>query len=105
MIMKRDVNNVFKKISLAPHHRWLLGIKREGRYYNETCLLFGLATTLFIFNLFTKALHSMILSFLKLILCYYLDDLVAIFRSDISPKKLVIKANVYIWLTDLSGFS
>ena len=33
-------------------------------------------------------------------LCLYLDDLVALFRSDNSPERLMTGANAYIWLTD-----
>ncbi len=36
-------------------------------------------------------------------LCHYLDDFVAIFRSYTSPERLVAEANAYIWLTDLLG--
>ncbi len=57
VIMKRDVKNAFRNVRVAPQHRWLLGFRWEGRYYKETCLLFGLATAPFIFNLFAEALH------------------------------------------------
>ncbi len=62
-----------------------------------------MATALFIFNLFAEALYWIIASFLRWVLCHYLDNFVAIFRSDTSPKRLVAEANAYIWLTDLLG--
>ncbi len=103
VIMKRDMKDAFKNVPVAPQHCWLLGFRWEGRYYKETYLSFGLATAPFIFNLFAEALYWIIASFLRWVLCHYLDDFVAIFRSDTSPERLVIKANAYIWLTDLLG--
>lgn len=63
--------------------------------------MFGLATAPFIFNLFAEALYWIIASFLRWVLCHYLDDFVAIFKADTSPKRLEAKANTYIWLTDI----
>ena len=103
VIMKRDVKDAFRNVPVAPQHRWLLGFRWEGRYYKETCLSFGLATAPFIFNLFAEALHWIIASFLRWLLCHYLDNFVAIFRSDTSPERLLAEANAYIWLTDLLG--
>ncbi len=57
VIIKRDVKDGFRNVPVAPQHRWLLGFRWEGRYYNETCLSFGLATASYIFNLFAEALH------------------------------------------------
>ncbi len=103
VIMKRDMKDSFRKVPVPPQHRWLLGFRWEGRYYKETCPLFGLATAPFIFNLFAKALHWIIASFLRWVLCHYLDDFVSIFRSDTLPERLVAEANAYIWLTSLLG--
>ena len=64
----------------------------------------GEVPTEVIFNLFAEALHWIIASFLRWLLCHYLDDFVAIFRSDTSPERLVAEDNTYIWLTDLLGF-
>ncbi len=65
VIMKRDMKNAFRNVLVAPQHRWLLGFRWEGKYYKETCLSFGLATALFIFNFFVEALHLIIASFLR----------------------------------------
>ncbi len=96
VIMKRDVKDVFTNVPVAPKHRWLLGFRWEGRYYNETCLSFGLATALFIFNLFAEALYWIMASFLRWVLCHYLDGFVAIFRSNTSPERWVAESNAYI---------
>ncbi len=63
----------------------------------------GEVPTEVIFNLFAEALHWIIASFRRWLLCHYLDDFVAIFRLDNSPERLVAEANTYIWLTDLLG--
>ncbi len=96
VIMKRDVKDAFRKVLVALQHRWLLGFRWERRYYKETCLSFGLAIALFIFNLFAEAPHWIIASFLRWVLCHYLDNFVAIFRSDTSSERLVAEANTYI---------
>ncbi len=103
VIMKKDVKDVFRNVPVTFQHRCLLGFRWEGRYYKKTCLSFGLAIALFIFNLFAEALHWIIASFFRWVLCHYLDDFVAIFRSDTSPGRLVAEANAYIWLTNLLG--
>ncbi len=103
VIMKRDVKDAFRNVPVAPQHHWLLGFRWEGRYYKETCLSLDPATAPLIFNLFAEALHWIIASFLRWVLCHYLDDFVAIFRSDTSPERLVAEANAYIWLTELLG--
>ena len=64
---------------------------------------FGLALALFSFNLFAEALHWIIASYLRWVLCHYLDNFVAIFKADASPERLEREANAYIWLTDLLG--
>ncbi len=56
-------------------------------------MLFGLATALFIFNLFVEALHWIIASYLRWVLFHYLDDFVAIFKADGLPERLEHKAN------------
>ncbi len=63
----------------------------------------GEVPTEVIFNLFAEALHWIIVSLLRWLLCHYLDNFVAIFRLDTSPERLVAEANTYIWLTDLLG--
>ncbi len=60
-----------------------------------------MATAPFIFNLFAEAIHWIIAYFLRWVLCHYLDDFVAIFRSYTLLEKWVAEANAYIWLTDL----
>ncbi len=81
IILKRDVKDAFRNVSIASQHQWLLGFRWGGKFYKETCLSFGLATAPFIFNLIAKALYLLIASFLQWVLCHYLDDFVAIFKA------------------------
>ncbi len=75
------MKDVFRNNPVAPQYQWLLGFRWGGKFYKETCLSFGLATAPFIFNLFAEALHWLIASFLQWVLCYYLDNFVAIFKA------------------------
>ena len=69
------------------------------------CLSFGLAITPFIFNLFAESLKWIIASYLRCVLCHYLDDFVAIFKADASSERFEREANAYICLTDLLDLS
>lgn len=57
IIFKSDIKNAFCNISVALHNQWLLSFEWNRQFYKETCLFFGLSITLFLFNLFTEALH------------------------------------------------
>ena len=106
IILKRDVKDAFKNIPVAPQHQWLLGFSWGGKFYKVTCLLFGLSTAPFIFNLFAEALHWIIASFLQWVLCHYLDDFVAIFQAKkATPEKMSAENKAYIQLTNLLGVS
>ena len=65
IILKRDVKDVFRNVPVAPQHQWLLGFRWGEKFYKEMCLLFGLATAPFIFNLFAEALHWIIACYLR----------------------------------------
>ncbi len=65
IILKRDVKDAFRNVPVAPQHQWLLSFRWGGKFYKETRLSFGLATALFIFNLFTETLHWIIASYLR----------------------------------------
>ncbi len=102
IILKRDVKDAFWNIPLAPHYQWLLGFRWCRKFYKEIFLFFGLATAPFIFNLFAEILHWIIVSFLRWVICHYLDEIIAIFKAKESFTE-IMKAEVkaYIWLTDL----
>lgn len=76
----------------------------EGKVLQETYLSFGLATALFIFNLFAEALQWIIVSSLRWVLYHYFDNFMTIFKANTSPERLKAKVNTYIRLTDFLGF-
>ena len=63
-ILKQDVKDAFRNITLALHICWLFGFSWNKIFYYKKCLSFGLCTAPYIFNLFAEALHWMITSYL-----------------------------------------
>jgi hypothetical protein len=57
MLIKRDLQDAFRHIPIAPQDLWLLGFCWEGTYWVDCFLPFGLRTAPYIFDLFAKALH------------------------------------------------
>lgn len=69
----------------------------KKKFYKKTCLLYNLATVLFIFNFFTKVHDLIITSFFQWVLYYYLDNFVAIFTAKKTMQiRMIIEKNVYI---------
>lgn len=102
VIMKRDIKDAFRNISVAPHHQWLLVFTWRNKYYKETCLLLGLSTAPFIFNLFGKGLYWILVSHLRWTLVHYLDDFVAVFSATQAiDQRLRQESRTYNWVTDL----
>ena len=56
-IIKKDIKDAFRNILVASHQEWLFGFQWETKFYQETCLFFGLSTSPYIFNLFGKGFH------------------------------------------------
>ena len=63
-IFKQGVKDAFRNISYASHIRSLFGFSWEDNFYDEKCLSSGLCTAPYLFNLFTKALNWMMVSYL-----------------------------------------
>lgn len=93
VIFKRDVKDAFRNIPLAPHIRWLFGFSWDDIFYVEKCFSFGLCTAPYLFNLFAKALHWMMVSYLHWNLVYhYWDDLIYVIpASEVSSKKATVR--------------
>lgn len=104
-IIKRDIQDAFRMIPVAKLQQWLLGFQVDGRYYQETCLPFGLATSPFLFNLFSEAFHWILESKLRWSnLHHYLDDFIRVIKP--SPDTPMILSNLskdYIQITDELG--
>lgn len=52
ILVKRDLIEAFRKILVAEFNLWLPGFYRDGVYYREKYLAFGLRAAPFIFDLF-----------------------------------------------------
>lgn len=86
MLMKKDLADAFRHVPVAECDWWLLGFEWKGSHYIERFLPFGLRTSPFIFDLFAKGLHWMLLNEgLKYIL-HYLDDFLGIIPPDEDAK-------------------
>lgn len=77
-IIKKDIADAFRNIPVATDNQWLLGFQWEKQFYKEACLSFGLATALFLFNLFAEGFHWILQSWLQWTVFHYLDDFVRI---------------------------
>jgi hypothetical protein len=81
-IIKRDIQDAFRIIPIAVFQQWLLGFQVNGKYYQETCLLFGLSTSPFLFNLFSEAFHWILESKLGWFnFHHYLDDFIRVIKA------------------------
>lgn len=79
IMIKRDLADAFRHIPIAESDFWLLGFFWDGFYYIDRFLPFGLRTAPFIFDLFAKALHWVLVAILFWsIVFHYLDDFFAI---------------------------
>ncbi len=83
VMIKRDLADAFRHIPIAESDWWLLGFFWADSYYIDRFLPFGLRTAPFIFDLFAKALHwILVVVFLWAIVFHYLDDFFAILPLD-----------------------
>lgn len=105
IIIKKDIKDAFRNIPIAPHQHWLLGSQWEDKFYQDTCLPFGLCTSPFLFNMFGEAFHWMLISYLNWIESeHYLDDFILILKAAITTiANLKSYENGYRLFTDCLG--
>ena len=72
-LIKRDLKSAFRYVPVSPFNQWLLMYRWNGKVYVELFLPFGLRTAPLIFNLFSEAIHWIMLT-LGWDLCHYIDD-------------------------------
>lgn len=88
IMVKRDLADAFRHIPIAESDFWLLGFFWAGFYYIDRFLPFGLRTAPFIFDLFAKALHWILVTVLFwAIVFHYLDDFFAILPPNGDAKR------------------
>jgi hypothetical protein len=79
ILVKRDLSDAFRHIPIAESDQWLLGFFWNGFFYIDRFLPFGLRTAPFLFDLFAKALHWILVAVLFwAVVLHYLDDFFAI---------------------------
>ena len=89
-LIKRDFENAFRHVPVAPLDTRLLGFEWQGRYYAERFLPFGLRIASYIFNLFAKVFHWVVTTKLENEgilgeVVHYLDDFLAILPPNGNP--------------------
>ena len=57
LIMKKNIKNVFRNISMISHNQWLLRFEWKDFFYKKKILFFDLMTISFLFNFFDERLH------------------------------------------------
>ena len=79
ILVKRDLKDAFRHVPVATSDQWLLGFECDGSYWMERYLPFGLRTSLFLFDLFARALNWIMIAVLSWsFVLHYLDDFFAI---------------------------
>jgi hypothetical protein len=86
-LVKRDLQDAFRHIPIAPQDLWLLGFCWEGTYWVDCFLPFGLRTAPYIFDLFAKALHWILDSQAspEFQTIHYLDDFLGVGPAGVGP--------------------
>ena len=65
ILVKRDLSDAFRHIPVASSDFWLLGFFCDDSYWIDRFLPFGLRTAPFLFNLFAKGLHWILITVLS----------------------------------------
>jgi len=103
LIVKKDIQDAFRIVPIAPQQRWLFGFEWEGKYYQEACLPFGLATAPVLFNLFAEAFEWMLKHLLQWFdTTHYLDDFIRVIPKQ-QAHTLTQAEKDYIDLTNALG--
>jgi hypothetical protein len=88
VLIKRDLQDAFRHIPIAPQDTWLLGFCWEGTYWVDCFLPFGLRTAPYIFDLFAKALHWILdcQATPEFETIHYLDDFLGVGSASAAPQ-------------------
>ena len=81
-LVKKDLSEAFRHIPIAQPDWWLLGFYCQESYWIDRFLPFGLRTAPYIFDLFAKGLHWILIAELGwYIVLHYLDDFFAVLKT------------------------
>ena len=88
ILVKRDLSDAFRHIPVASSDFWLLGFFCDDSYWIDRFLPFGLRTAPFLFDLFAKGLHWILITVLGwAIILHYLDDFFAVLPPHADYKR------------------
>lgn len=87
VFVKRDLADAFRHIPVSASDWWLLGFLWYGHYWFERFLLFGLRTSPFIFDLFAKGIHWLLIKEGWEDTLDYLDDFFAILTTQTEAER------------------
>lgn len=86
VLIKRDLADAFRHIPVANEDHWLLGFQWDNAFWSDYFLPFGLRTAPFLFDLFAKGLHWILIARLNwAYILHYLDDFLAV----LSPEAII----------------
>ena len=107
LLIKRDFENAFRHIPIAPVDTPLLSFEWRGKYYAERFLPFRLRTAPYLFNLFAETFHWVLQEDLQrehisADIVHYLDDFLAIIPPEESP---VLYSRRFAELSDEVGLA
>lgn len=91
VIFKRDMQDAFRNIPLAPHQQWQIMFEWKKKFYMDRVLPFGLSTGPYTFNVLAEAFHWIIASWIHGIddLEHILDDtMFAITASEANQRHI-----------------
>jgi hypothetical protein len=78
-LVKRDLADAFRHIPVSPQDWWLLGFRWDDTWWYDKFLPFGLRTSPFIFDLFSRGLNWILQhEFGWTAVLHYLDDFLAV---------------------------
>ena len=81
-LIKRDLKNAFRHISITSSDQWLLNFLCNNFYWLERYLPFELRTSSFLFDLFVKGVNWILIAMLHwFVILYYLNDFFVILPS------------------------
>lgn len=103
ILVKRDLSDAFRHVPVASSDFWLLGFFCDGLYWIDRFLPFGLRTAPFLFDLFAKGLHWILIAVLGwAIILHYLDDFFAVLPPGADHKRY---GEEFDWLCDDLGLT
>ena len=91
VMLKKNLANAFRHIFVIILNRWLLDFCWNDEFYMKLFLSFDLRTVLFLFDLFAKTLHWILVVICHFrIVLHYLDDFLIIMKSHIDLESFKI---------------